>query len=164
MKDYKNLDVNLGFERTPWHVAEVFDDIGDNAWTWEYLYWSIINDHLKRKKLKVREKSLPWINTAIRNQINLRYKLSKKAQKSPNDTDKWTRYKKQRNHVTRIFRQTEADYWKHKFENANSSGEFWKIVRETKGQKKANIGPIRGEEGVILTNNNEKAESLNQFC
>ena len=32
-----------------------------------------------------------------------------------------------------------------------------------KGQKRANIGPIRGEEGVILTDDKEKADSLNQF-
>ena len=106
IKDYKNLDVNalkLGFERAPWHVAEVFEDIDDIAWTWEYLYGSIMDEHLKRKKLKVRDKSLPWMNTAIRKQMNLRYKLLKKAQKSPNDTDKWVQYKKQRNYVIRIF-------------------------------------------------------------
>ena len=89
-------------------------------------------------------------------------KILKKVKKSPNDKDKWARYKKQRNYVTRIFRQAEADYWKYKFENANGSGEFWKIVREMKGQKKGNIGSIREKEGVILNDDKEKAEILNQ--
>ena len=104
--------------------------------------------------LKVKEISLDDVRIL---------KILKKVQKSPNDKDKWARYKKQRNYVTRIFRQAEADYWKYKFENANGSGEFWKIVREMKGQKKGNIGSIREKEGVILNDDKEKAESLNQF-
>ena len=74
IKDYKILDVYAlrpGFDRAPWHEAEVSDDIDDIGWTWEYLYGSIMDDQLKHKKLKVREKSLPWMNTAIK-QMNLR--------------------------------------------------------------------------------------------
>ena len=36
------------------------------------------------------------MNTAIRKQLNLRYKLLKKAQKSPNDLDRWAQYKKKK--------------------------------------------------------------------
>ena len=86
IKDYKNLDekaLKLGFERAPWHMAENFDDIDDTTWDWEYLYGSIWNEYLNSKRLKVRDKGLPWMNTAIRKQMNLRYKLLKESSEIP---------------------------------------------------------------------------------
>ena len=39
----------------------------------------------------------------------------------------------------------EALYWKDKFENANSSGDFWRVVREMQGKVKASVGAIMNE-------------------
>ena len=60
-------------------------------------------------------------------------------------------------------REAEALYWKDKFENANSSGDFWRVVREMQGKVKANVGAIRNENENIIMNAKDKAEGFNQF-
>ena len=44
------------------------------------MYNEIANDHLKKRKAKVRITSLPWINGEIRKLMNKRYKQPRKAQ------------------------------------------------------------------------------------
>ena len=51
-----------------------------------------------------------------------------------NNSVLWKQYRRQRNYVTKLMREAEALYWKDKFENANSSGDFWKVVREMQGK------------------------------
>ena len=60
-------------------------------------------------------------------------------------------------------REAEAEYWKDKFENANSSSDFWRVVREMQGKSKGSVGAIKNEDGNIITNAKDKAESLNCF-
>ena len=60
-------------------------------------------------------------------------------------------------------RDAEALYWKDKFENANSSGDFWRVVREMQGKAKPSVGAIRNENENIIINAKDKAESFNQF-
>ena len=60
-------------------------------------------------------------------------------------------------------REAEALYWKDKFENANSSGDFWRVVWEMHGKLKARVGAIRNENGNIIIIAKDKAESFNHF-
>ena len=86
--------------------------------------------------MKIQSNSLPWMNSALRKEMNLRYKLLKHAQKFPQNTVHWSKYRRQRNYVTQQIRKAEADYWKTKFEKAGRSRDFWKIVRTMQRQKK----------------------------
>ena len=52
-------------------------------------------------------------------------------------------YRKQRNRVT----EAEAEYWKDKFMNTKSSGDFWNVVREMQGKGNCNLGEIKEENG-----------------
>ena len=58
----------------------------------------IVNDilHHPSRDAKIRDKSLPWINTSIRKEMNKRYKLLKDEILS-GDPEKWRLYKEKRN-------------------------------------------------------------------
>ena len=167
IKNYKRLNVNnlrADFGNAPWDICNIFDDVDDIAWSWEYLYKDILKDHLTTRKAKIRSNSLPWMNSALRKEMNLRYKLLKHAQKFPQNTVHWSKYRRQQNHVTQQIRKAEADYWKTKFEKDGNSRDVWKIVRAMKGQKKNHkIGPIKDDQSRILTDDKKKAESFNQY-
>ena len=166
VKDYKNMNLEklrLDLEGAPWHICQLFDNIDDATWAWEYMFKDIMNEHIRTRKAKVCTNGLRWMNANIRKEMNRRYTLLKQAQNQPRNAGAWKQHRKQRNRVTRIIREAEAEYWKDKFENTKSSGDFWNVVREMQGKRKCNIGAIKGENGNIITDAKEKAESFNQF-
>ncbi|KAL9972248.1 hypothetical protein ACROYT_G018519 [Oculina patagonica] len=78
--DIKNFKDSLAL--VPWHTCNIFDDIDDNYWLAESLYKDLSKEFLKTRKAKIRDKSLPWMNSDIRKLMNKRYKLLVKAQAS----------------------------------------------------------------------------------
>ena len=131
-KAYKSLNIKQfrnDMEHAPWQLAGIFDDVDDSLYLWDYLYKDIVNHHLPTRKVKIRCKSLPWISTYIRKQINLRYKLLKEA-KSSQDQVKWELYKSKGNEVKKLLRQSEAAYWKQEFMNSKDPKQFWKLTNK----------------------------------
>ena len=79
--------------------------------------------------------------------MNRRYALLKRAQSNPSEVGNWKLYHQQRNHVTKIMREAEV----------------WRVVRKMQGKSKGSVGAIKNEDGNIITNAEDKAESLNHF-
>ena len=46
------------------------EDIEDAAWAWEHLYKEIVSIFLKTGKAKIWSSSLPWVDGAIRREMN----------------------------------------------------------------------------------------------
>ena len=144
-------------------MASVFDDIDDSLYIWDYLYKDIVNHHLPTRNVKIRNKSLPWISTYIRKQINLRYKLLKEA-KSSQSQGKWELYKSKRNEVKKLLKQSEAAYWQQEFTNSKDPKQFWKLTNKIlKKSKDTTIGPITTDSKEILAKDLEKASYFNEF-
>ena len=62
VRDYKNLDeteFQRSFERVPWWVANIFNEIDDVTYCFQTFYNDIIKEQVKTRKAKVRTKSLP---------------------------------------------------------------------------------------------------------
>ncbi|XP_020617900.1 uncharacterized protein LOC110055830 [Orbicella faveolata] len=81
-RNYKLLDTKIDrsdFHQAPWHITGLFDDIDDSVDAWQYLYNEILHHHLPRRDVRIRDNSLPWINTSIRKEMNMRYKLLQRA-------------------------------------------------------------------------------------
>ena len=149
------------FASAPWHICNIFDDIDDATWAWETLYKYIVNHHIPCRKAKIRSTSLPWMTSSLRKELNKRYNLLLKAQKSPKGSHQWAAYKKQRNYCTKLLRSAELQYWNNKFTSFNSSKEFWKLINSFQGNFKSNtIGPLKDSSGSLLTNNFSKANEL----
>ena len=67
------------------------------------MYKDIVESHITTRKAKIRSKSTPWMNSTIRKELNGRYKLLMKAQKTPNGSVEWSNYRKARNRCTNLF-------------------------------------------------------------
>lgn len=146
------------------NICDIFDDIDDSVWAWETLYNYIINYHIPIRKVKIRSNSLPWMTSSLRKEMNKRYKLLILAQNTPKGSVEWSNYKKQRNLCTKLLRSAELAYWKDKFSNAKSSKEFWKTVKLFQGtNKSSSVGPIKDQQGILLTDDTLKANALNSY-
>ena len=70
----------------------------------------IIDQHIPLRMAKVRSKSLPWMTSSLRKELNKRHNLLLKAQKTPRGSPEWLAYKKQINYCTKLLRSAEISY------------------------------------------------------
>lgn len=60
------------FDQAPWHLTAIFDDIDDSVAFWQCLFYDILQCHLPSRDVKIRNKSLPSIKSAINKEMNKR--------------------------------------------------------------------------------------------
>ena len=114
VRNYKNLDINA-FKRdirnAPWWVCSTFEETDDVTQAWSKMYDSIVEEHVKTRKAKIRKDSLTWVDGQMRKLMNKRYKLLKQCDGTEKTSAQWTEYRKVKNKVTKMMRQAEAKYW-----------------------------------------------------
>ena len=74
--DWKNINFESfkeSLSQVPWYVCNTFDEVDDKYWLLQYIYNEIANEHLKKRKAKVKINSLPWINGEGTKLMNKRY-------------------------------------------------------------------------------------------
>ena len=111
-------------ETTPWWICSIFDDIDDVAWAWETMFKDVIDSHNPKCLVKIKQHSLPWMNSEIPKAMNKQYKLLKSCDGTSETKQYWKGYKFARNQVTALLRSAETQYWKEKFTKANKSSTF----------------------------------------
>ncbi|CAB4038335.1 Hypothetical predicted protein, partial [Paramuricea clavata] len=124
VKNYKYVDKSKfksALRNVPWWVCDIFDDLDDVQNAWELLYKDVVDEYITERKVKVRQNSLPWVNTEIRKLLNKRFKLLKNWQQTKNPIAH-KKYKEARNLANIRMRKAEAEYWKSEFDNATNSG------------------------------------------
>lgn len=167
VRNYRNVDqskLTNDFEFAPWHLVDLFDDVDDSLWCWEYMFQDIISENIKTRKVKVRTTNQPWINGEIRKTLNERFKLLKAARLTNKNSIEWSRYKKLKNHCTNLIRSAKANYWKDEFGSADSPKQFWRTVKKFQNKlNKTNIGTLENVEGKKILDNAQKANELNNY-
>ena len=101
VNSYKNFNSDKFIkevESAPWGACNVFDDIEDQVWAWEYLFKEISKDHISQKKINIKTKPLPWITSSIKKEQNKRYKLLSEFRQTK-DKETWEKYKQTTNKV-----------------------------------------------------------------
>ena len=161
--DVNKNDLKFDLDATPWDLISLFEDVDDALSVWEELFRSVLKDHVKTRKVKVRTNNNKWMNGEIRKTLNNRYKLLNRAKVTPRGSPEWLKYKQARNRCTNIIRNAKASFWKNEFQKANSAKSFWTTVRKFEGKsKKFNIGPLLRNDTIVL-DNAEKANAMNNF-
>ena len=84
-----------------------------------------MKSHVHARRVMIRRRSLEWMNSSIRKELNKRYKLLLKAQQTPKGSQALIDYKKTRNYCTRLLRSAESNYWLSKFNETTSAKDFW---------------------------------------
>lgn len=126
--DYKKVDLDslrTDLAAAPSSSCNIFDDLDDATWVWKCLYKDIMKSHVHARRVKIRRRSLEWMNSSIRKELNKCYKLLLKAQQTPKGSQAWIDYKKTRNYCTRLLRSAESNYWLSKFNETTSAKDFW---------------------------------------
>lgn len=60
-------------------IIGALEDIDDSVFVWESMFKSILDNHIKKRIVKIRDRSLPWMNTEIRKAMYWRYKYLREA-------------------------------------------------------------------------------------
>ena len=73
----------------PWHVGQLFEDVNDQAYLWNALMNNILDEVAPLKKMREREKDVPYMTNQWKSAIRAKRKandkyLRKKRQKTGN--------------------------------------------------------------------------------
>ena len=167
-RDIKNLNKEqfiAAVKEAPWDPVFIFNDPDDVVDAWNDIFQGVVDRFLPLKDKRVKRKLQPkWFNNHIVDGFKKRDKLLTKAKKCGSDHD-WLNYRRAKNHVTNLIRQTKQKYFKTKFtENKHNSQKLWNLIKSLSG----NDGPEYelqqlAEESKIITNKGDIAEILNCF-
>ena len=163
---YKNFDeekFKSDIQAAPWSVCGSLPDLEDQVWAWEHLFNQISSEHITTRKVRLRPRSLPWLNKDIKKAQNQQCKLLKRF-KREKDPELWKQYKIQRNKIQKMLKAAEMQYWKDQFSSASNTKEFSNVVKKVEGNTKVRtIPPIADDDAQILTSDKAKADSFNKF-
>lgn len=128
--------------------------------------YSMVKECIPNRLVRVRPQDLPWINGNIRKQMRKRNRLYKryKRNKTP---DNYSAYKKLRNEVIKLLRQSKKDYINSlasKLKSANfASSEYWKTLKSFIKPVTNNSIPSLLHDGSYYSDSPDKANILNDF-
>ena len=136
-------------DTAPWSVMDSFEDI-DSRWEyWKSLFEQIVASHIPMRKVRVREKTLPWIGNDVRRLMRARNYHRTKARNSKRAED-WMQYRKLRNLVTWELKKAKLKY----FESVSrqSTKKLWKELNRVLGRRsRHNIEAIRTPNGRVTS-------------
>ena len=150
-------------EMTPFHIANVFDDVDDIMWAHDTLFADIVNEHAPLKCKNVKGKQVPYMNGTLRRAINVKAMLKRKFDKDKTNKQNWAKFKKQRNYVTKLKRQSIKVYFAKNVNDCKDNPKhFWNVIKPFfKDKTQNNISSLL-EENVIITDPEIIANTFNE--
>ena len=125
-------------------IKEAFKDIDlpcENvctAWDkWKYKFLDICDKHAPVRKMRVKQKNIPWIDGEIIAKIYQRDYIHKRALSNKND-DMWSKYKQLRNEISTLIKKKKKDYFVNKLKSSKNSKEIWNTISNIVPGKKSN--------------------------
>ena len=129
-RSYKNFNESKYVEdlsNAPFHVSTVFDDVDDTMWFQNRLLTDVVEMHAPSKQKLIKRKQVPYMNGKLRKAINVKAMLRRKFNKYKNQSY-WDKYRKQRNYVTKLKRESMLIYFKERCTNTTNAKEFWNTI------------------------------------
>ena len=109
-KNYDPNEFNEDVSQVPFHAAYVFDDIDDIYWAHERLLTDIIDKHAPVKERVLKSRRPAFMNGDLRRAVYKKKMLFNKYKNSRSAAD-WDNYRKQRNNVTKLKKQSMRVYF-----------------------------------------------------
>ena len=132
-RNYTNYDPKLFCEDLE---SENFSNVFDSRSTdvaWKHLKEILhyyINKHAPMITKKVKGRLCPWMTTKVKQEMNIRDKLLRRARRTKAEND-WSIYKRQRNNVTSLVKKVKNNYFRDLLrENARKPQKFWTILKK----------------------------------
>ena len=117
------------------YVYFIGSDPNDMWEIWKELFLEVLDKHASLQQKKVRSSKIPWITSKIKNLINIRNKLKRKAIISKSEID-WINYKTSRNQVNIELRKAKRNYYSTKIANQKCNPKkAWKSINNLLGKQ-----------------------------
>ena len=68
-------------DEVPWHLGTIFETIDDQYYFWNKVVGDIINEHLPVKKMRVKDKDVPYMTSESKKAIRQKRKFARKFAK-----------------------------------------------------------------------------------
>ena len=138
----------------------------NNAWnSFKNALKEVMDKHAPFTDQKVRGRDCSWLYSEIRSKIHERDYWLKRARKSGKELD-WSTYRRLRNVVTRLIRNSKSNYTRNLFrENVNTPNKFWKHIKKcfpTKEMKGSNSKVINIH-GNVTSDTKKIANGFSKF-
>ena len=130
-RSFKKFDISSfqeDLQQLPWSVVETFDSPDDKLDTFEKLFNDCLDIHAPWKTFRSKRKSPPWISATLRKTIDKKNRLLARFRRSSSPAD-WTLYKKERNQVTRLLRDSKRTYFSTLISKGTSPSYLWKAIK-----------------------------------
>ena len=130
-RSFKKFDKAMfcqDLEKAPWSVMDIFDSPDDKLYVFEELVNNCLDIHAPWTTSRGKKRRLPWISPTIQKAIDSRNKLCRRF-KNSSCPDVWSAYKKQRNIVTRLLRDSKKSYFMDMIIKSSSPTVLWKCLK-----------------------------------
>ena len=148
-----------------WENVYFFAETPNAKWEiWKKLFLEVLDKHAPVQHKKIRTRQIPWITSSIKELMNKRDKLKRKAIITNLEND-WLIYKKTRNKVNIKLRNSKKDYYSTKIAGDRSNPkEAWKTINNLLGRqsKSTTVNELKLNESS-LTNPKDIAEGFNDY-
>jgi len=147
---------------TPFHIANLFDDVDDQLWAYETLLHEVVNDHAPLKTKTVRGRHCPYMHNELRKAINVKGMLHRKYLRNRSRTS-WEDYRRQRNKVTKMKRLSIQVYF-NKHCDRPQNPNFWQVIRPFMGSSLHGGDNIQLQEGgSVISDGVLVCETFNDY-
>jgi hypothetical protein len=165
-RSYTNFDSTTfvaDISSAPFNVAYVFDDIDDIYWAHEHILNNIIDEHLPVKEKKPRVNKPPFFNSTLRRAVYQKKMLFNKFKQSKSNST-WEAYRKQRNQVVQIKKQSVRNYFLERCGGGPKSKDFWPTIKPFLSNKcKNEQKTVLEEENQVISDTKEVCDIFNNF-
>ncbi len=111
----------------PFSICDVFDEVDDNYWLYSKLFSEVLDEYAPLKNRTIKRKQVPYMNARLRKEMYCRNNLRNKYYKN-RSKESWELYRKQRNKVTALHRESIKQYFGKSREDG-SGKTFWRTVK-----------------------------------
>lgn len=147
----------------PFSTAVIFDDVDDQMWFHNKLLNIVINDHAPKKKRFIKKRQLPYMNGDLRRAINVKGMLRRKFNRVPSNEIR-ERYRRQRNYVTKLKRESLRIYLDEKCSGKKQPGQFWKTIKPFLGRDSRTTSEINlCENDNVITDPAQVCNIMNDY-
>ncbi|XP_069140974.1 uncharacterized protein [Argopecten irradians] len=147
-RSFKNFEQNVfnsDLSNVPFHVAYVFDDTEDVYWAHDKLLREVVDEHIPIKERKPRLNRPPFLNSNLRRAAFKKTMLRNRYNRMKTPAN-WEAYRKQRNYVVKLRRQSVRLYFQERCGGGPASKDFWPTIKPFLSNKCVNDQKIILEE------------------
>ena len=140
------------------HIADIFDDVDDSYWAYETLVREIVDEHAPQKQKYPKKEAPHFMNSELRRAIYKKKMLFHKFNRYKGKTN-WENYRKQRNYVTKLRKQSIKLYFYERCSGGPKSKDFWPTIKPFLSSKAA-----KNSSDIILTENDCLLSDQTEVC